>query len=64
MQNLMFFWLLFYYYDTTVSAKIVYLRESGKIGSLNELKTPVKICPFLDNQREKDGPATKRFRKY
>jgi hypothetical protein len=55
---------LFYYYDTTFSAKTVYLRESGKIGSLNELKTPVKICLFLDNQREKNGPSKKRFRKY
>jgi len=43
----------FYYYDTTFSAKTVYLRESGKIGSLNELKTPVKRCIFLDNQRGK-----------
>jgi hypothetical protein len=33
---------LFYYYDTTFSAKTVYLRESGKFGSLIELKTPVK----------------------
>jgi len=30
---------VFYYYDTTFSAKTVYLRESGKIGSMNELKT-------------------------
>ena len=32
---------LFYYYDTTFSAKTVYLTESGKIESTNELKTPV-----------------------
>jgi len=44
---------LFYYYDTTFSAKTVYLRESGKIGSLSELKTLVKICRFLGNQRGK-----------
>jgi hypothetical protein len=44
---------LVYYYDTTSSAKTVYLRESGKIASLNELKTPVKIFQFLDNQRGK-----------
>ena len=54
----------FYYYDTTFSAKTVYLRESGKIGSLNEMKTLVKRCIFLDNQRGKNGPARKRFRKY
>jgi hypothetical protein len=44
---------LFYYYNTTFSAKTVDLRESWKIGSLSELKTPVKICQILDNQREK-----------
>jgi hypothetical protein len=59
-----FFGCLFYYYDTTFSAKMVYLRELGKIGSLNELKTPVKICLFLGNQRGKNGPASKRFRIY
>ena len=36
----------FYYYDTTFSAKAVYMRESGKIGSLNELKTLVKNDNF------------------
>jgi hypothetical protein len=46
------------------SAKTVYLRESGKIGSLSELKTPIKICLFLDNRRGKNGPAKKRFRKH
>jgi len=46
---------LFYYYDTNFSAKTVYLRELGKIGTLNELKTPVKRCQFLDEQREKMG---------
>jgi len=44
---------LFYYYDTTFSAKTVYLRESGKIGSINELKISVKRCQFLHEQREK-----------
>ena len=34
--------VFFHYYDTTFSAKTVCLWESGKIGSLNELKTPVK----------------------
>jgi hypothetical protein len=29
---------------------------------MNELKTPVKRCQFLDKQREKNGPARKRFR--
>ena len=38
---------LFYYCDTTFSAKTVYLRESGKIGSLNELKTSVKRSIFF-----------------
>jgi hypothetical protein len=42
---------------------MVYLKESGKIGSLNELKTAVKICLFLENQREKIGPSRKIFRK-
>ena len=37
---------LFYYYDTTFSAKAVYMRESGKTGSLNELKTLVKNDNF------------------
>ena len=55
---------LFYYYDTIFSAKTVYLKESWKIGSLSELKAPVKICLFLDNQRGKNGPASTRFRKY
>jgi hypothetical protein len=53
---------LFYYYDTIFSSKTVYLKVSGKIGSLSELKTPVKICLFLDNQRGKNGPASSRFR--
>jgi hypothetical protein len=53
MQNWMFFWI-FFYYETTFSAKTVYLRESGKIGSLHELKTPVKRLQFLDNQRGKN----------
>jgi len=47
----MFSWIFFYYYDTTFSAKTVHLRKSGKIGSLNELNTPVKRFQFLDNQR-------------
>jgi hypothetical protein len=55
---------IFYYYETTFSAKTVYLRKSGKIGSLNQLKTPVKRLQFLDNQRGKNGPARKRFRLY
>jgi hypothetical protein len=29
------------------------VKKKKKIGSLSELKTPVKICLFLDNQREK-----------
>jgi len=52
----------FYYYDTTVSAKTVYLREQGKIGTMNELKTSVKRCQFLEKQRGKNGPARKTFR--
>jgi hypothetical protein len=35
---------LFYHYDTSLSAKTVYVRDSGKTGLLNELKTPVKRC--------------------
>jgi hypothetical protein len=58
------FWMYFYYYGTTFSAKSVYMRESGKIGSMNKLKTPVQRCQFLDKQRGKNGPAKKRFRKY
>jgi len=54
---------LFYYYDTTFSAKTVYLRELGKFGSLNELKTPVKKCLFLDDDK-KNRPASTRFRIY
>jgi len=47
------FWTsFFHYYDTTISSKTVYLRESGKTGSLCEVKTPVKRCQFLDKQRE------------
>ena len=60
----MFFWIFFYYYDNTFSVKTVYLRKSGKTGSLNELKTPVKRFQFLDNQTRKNGPARKRFRVY
>ena len=55
----MFFWIFFYYYDNTFSVKTVYLRKSGKTGSLNELKTPVKRFQFLDNQTRKNGPARK-----
>ena len=54
---------LFYHYDTTFSAKTVYLRESGKFGSLSELKTPVKRSLFLNNNK-KNGPANTRFRIY
>ena len=54
--------VFFYYYDTTFSAKTVSLRESGKIGSLNELKTPVIRYQFLDNQRGINRPDKKRFR--
>jgi len=61
-ENVDVFLDIFYYYETTFSAKTVYLRKSGKIGSLNELKTPVKRFQFLDNQRGKNGPARKRFR--
>jgi len=65
MQNLRFFWIFLHYYDdTTFSTKTVYLRKSGKIGSMNEQKTPVKRFQFLDNQRGKNGPARKRFRLY
>ena len=53
---------LFYYYNTTFSAKTVYLRKSEKFGSLNELKTPVIRYQFLDNQRGKNRPDKKRFR--
>jgi len=53
---------LFYYYDTTFSAKTVYLREHGKIVSMNEMKTSVKRCQFLEKQRGKNGPARKTFR--
>jgi hypothetical protein len=37
------------------------VKESGKLGSTDEMKTPVKRCQFLDKQREKNGPARKRF---
>jgi hypothetical protein len=60
----MFSGCLFYYYDTPFSTKTVYLRESGKTGSMNELKTPVKRYQFLDNQRGKNGPLSRRFRIY
>ena len=43
----------FYYYDTTFSAKAVYMRESGKTGSLNELKTLVKNDNFQTIKGEK-----------
>jgi hypothetical protein len=43
---------LFYYYDTTFSSKTVYLRKSGKFGSLSELKTPVTRCLFLDRKKK------------
>ena len=48
---------LFYHYDTTFSAKTVYLRESGKFGSLSELKTPVKRSLFLNNKKKMDLPV-------
>jgi hypothetical protein len=54
----------FYYYDTTFSGRTVYLKESGKIGSMNELETPVKRGLFLDNQRGKTGHVRKRFSVY
>jgi len=55
----------FYNYDTTFSAKTVYLRESGKIVSMNELKMAVKICQFLDKQTGGgNGPASTRFSIY
>jgi len=44
--------VFFNYYDTTFTSKTVYLRESGKTGSLCEVKTPVKRCQCLDKQRE------------
>jgi hypothetical protein len=54
MQNLMFSGrLFFYYYDTTFSAKTVYLWESRKNGSIIEVKRPVKRSQFLEKQREK-----------
>ena len=40
------FWIFFYYYDTIFFAKTECLRKSGKIGSQNELKTPVKRFQF------------------
>ena len=54
------FWIFFYYYDTIFFAKTECLRKSGKIGSLNELKTPVKRFQiWIPN-----GPARNRFRLY
>ena len=54
---------LFYYYDITFSAKSVYVRESGKIGSMNELKTPVNRFQILDKQKGKiNGPASTTFK--
>jgi hypothetical protein len=58
MQNLMFSWMIFYYYGVTFSAKTVYLREAGRTGSLNELKIQVEKCLFLDNQKGKNGAAS------
>jgi len=39
------------------------VRESGKIGSMNELKTPVNRFQILDKQKGKiNGPASTTFK--
>jgi hypothetical protein len=49
----------FHCYDTTFSGKTVYLKESGKTGSKNQLNTPVRNVYFWIIKGKKLDPPVK-----